>query len=134
MARAKKNKPTVTTILLVVEGPTEKIYFERLKGLERYSSLKIRPGLPKHSNLTTLLDYAKDEQASGAYDYVWLLFDRDVLQTQKLPKTTLDLSQILVERYQLSKELKQTLFNSIEDIYNPKKKIKIKNEKNKRKK
>jgi hypothetical protein len=91
MARAKKNKPTVTTILLVVEGTTEKIYFERLKGLERYSSLKIRPDLPKHSNLTTLLDYAKDEQASGAYDYVWLIFDRDVLQTQKLPKTTLDL-------------------------------------------
>ncbi|MCR5125387.1 MAG: RloB family protein [Treponema sp.] len=91
MARAKKNKPTVTTILLVVEGTTEKIYFERLKGLERYSSLKIRPDLPKHSNLTTLLDYAKNEQASGAYDYVWLLFDRDVLQTQKLPKTTLDL-------------------------------------------
>ena len=49
-------------------------------------------------------------------------------------KTTLDLSQILVERYQLSKELKQTLFNSIEDIYNPKKKKKIKNETNKRKK
>ena len=91
MARAKKNKPTVTTILLVVEGTTEKIYFERLKGLERYSSLKIKPDLPKHSNLTTLLDYAKDEQASGAYDYVWLLFDRDVLQTQKHPKTTLDL-------------------------------------------
>ena len=37
----------------------QKIYFERLKGLERYSSLKIRPDLPKHSNLTTLLDYAK---------------------------------------------------------------------------
>lgn len=91
MARAKKNKPTVTTILLVVEGTTEKIYFERLKGLERYSSLKIRPDLPKHSNLTTLLDYAKKEQKSGAYDYVWLLFDRDILLTQSLPKTTLDL-------------------------------------------
>ncbi len=91
MARAKKNKPTVTTILLVVEGTTEKIYFERLKGLERYSSLKIRPDLPKHSNLTTLLDYAKKEQKSGAYDYVWLLFDRDILLTQNLPKTTLDL-------------------------------------------
>lgn len=91
MARAKKNKTANTTILLVVEGTTEKIYFERLKGLERYSSLKIRPDLPKHSNLTTLLDYAKNEQKSGAYDYVWLLFDRDVLQTQNLPKSTLEL-------------------------------------------
>ena len=68
MARAKKNKPTVTTILLVVEGMTEKIYFERLKGLERYSSLKIKPDLRKHSNLTTLLDYAKDEQASHLHN------------------------------------------------------------------
>ena len=91
MARAKKNKTANTTILLVVEGTTEKIYFERLKGVERYSSLKIRPDLPKHSNLTTLLDYAKNEQKSGAYDYVWLLFDRDVLQTQNLPKSTLEL-------------------------------------------
>lgn len=91
MARQKKTKTTLTTILLVVEGTTEKIYFERLKGLEKYSSLKIRPDVPKHSNLTTLLNYAKNEQASGAYDYVWLLFDRDVLQSQKIPKQTLDL-------------------------------------------
>ena len=89
--RARKNKPAQKTMLLVVEGTTEKIYFERLKGLERYSSLKIRPDLPKHSNLRTLLDYAKEEQKSGAYDYVWLVFDRDVLLTQKLPKATLDL-------------------------------------------
>ena len=40
--RARKNKPAQKTMLLVVEGTTEKIYFERLKGLERYSSLKIR--------------------------------------------------------------------------------------------
>lgn len=89
--RARKNKPVQKSMLLVVEGTTEKIYFERLKGLERYSSLKIRPDLPKHSNLKTLLDYAKEEQKSGAYDYVWLVFDRDVLLTQKLPKATLDL-------------------------------------------
>ena len=29
--RAKKNKPVQKTMLLVVEGTTEKIYFERLK-------------------------------------------------------------------------------------------------------
>ena len=91
MARQSKNKPTNTSILLVVEGTTEKIYFERLKGLERYSSLKIRPELPKHSDLTTLLDYAKKEQKSGAYDYVWLLFDRDILLTQNLQKSTSEL-------------------------------------------
>lgn len=91
MARIKKNIPTYKTMLLVVEGSTEKIYFERLKGFEKYSSLKIRPDAPKHSNLTSLLEFAKKEQKSGAYDYVWLVFDRDVLLTQNLPKATLDL-------------------------------------------
>lgn len=91
MARAKKNKPVKNNLLLVVEGTTEKIYFERLKGLERYATLRIKPDLPKHSNLQSLLEYAKKEQKSGAYDYVWLVFDRDVLLTQNLPKTTLDL-------------------------------------------
>jgi len=91
MARAKKNKPLPKSILVVVEGETERIYFERLKGFERYTTLRIKPDLPKHSNLTTLLDYAKKEKNSKAYDYVWILFDRDVLLTQNLPKTTLDL-------------------------------------------
>lgn len=91
MARIKKNKETLTTILLVVEGTTEKIYFERLKGLEKYSSLKIRPDLPKHSDITALINYAKKEQKTKVYDYVWLLFDRDVLLTQNHPKATLDL-------------------------------------------
>ena len=91
MARARKNKPLPKTILLVVEGETERIYFERLKAFERYSTLRIKPDLPKHSNITTLLDYAKKEKNSKAYDYVWILFDRDVLLTQNLPKTTLDL-------------------------------------------
>lgn len=89
--RSKKNKTAQKTMLLVVEGTTERIYFERLKGYERYSSLKIKPDLPKHSNLKTLLEHAKSEQKTGAYDYVWLLFDRDILLTQKLSKPTLDL-------------------------------------------
>ncbi len=91
MARAKKNKPVKNNLLLVVEGTTEKIYFERLKGLEKYTTLIIKPALPKHSNLQSLLDYAKKEQKTSVYDYVWLVFDRDVLLTQNLPKSTIDL-------------------------------------------
>ena len=91
MARTKKNKQTLKTILLVVEGTTEKIYFERLKGLERYSTLRIKPDLPKHSSIQSLLDYAKKEQKTGVYDYVWLVFDRDILLSQNLPKSILDL-------------------------------------------
>ena len=91
MARTKKNIPAPKSMLLVVEGTTEKIYFERLKGMERYAALKIKPDLPKHSNLQALLDYAKKEQNTGAYDYVWLVFDRDVLLTQNLSQKTLEL-------------------------------------------
>ncbi|MBO6132055.1 MAG: RloB domain-containing protein [Treponema sp.] len=91
MARAKKNKPLPKSILVVVEGETERIYFERLKGFERYTTLRIKPDLPKHSNIKTLLDYAKKEQNSGVYDYIWLLFDRDILLTQNLPKSTFEL-------------------------------------------
>ena len=91
MARAKKNKPTHTSILLVVEGDTERIYFERLKGFERYTSLIIEPKIPSHGDIKRLLDYAKKGKNSKTYDYVWILFDRDVLLTQNLPKTTLDL-------------------------------------------
>ena len=64
--RAKKNKPVQKTMLLVVEGTTEKIYFERLKGYEKYSSLKIKPDLPKHSNLKTLLEHATIEQETNS--------------------------------------------------------------------
>lgn len=91
MARAKKNKPTHTSILLVVEGDTERIYFERLKGFERYTSLIIEPKIPSHGDIKRLLDYAKKGKNSKTYDYVWILFDRDVLLTQNLPKKTLDL-------------------------------------------
>ncbi|MBR1614670.1 MAG: RloB domain-containing protein [Treponema sp.] len=91
MPRKIKKTPLKRTILLVVEGETEKIYFERLKGFERYSSLKIEPKLPKHSDLTTLVEFAKKEKRSGVYDFVWLVFDRDVLLTQNIPKTTLEL-------------------------------------------
>ena len=91
MARAKKNEPLPKSILVVVEGETERIYFERLKGFERYTTLRIKPDLPKHSNIKTLLDYAKKEQNSGVYDYIWLLFDRDILLTQNLPKSTFEL-------------------------------------------
>ncbi len=91
MARQKNNKQTFKTLLLVVEGATEKIYFERLKALERYTTIRIKPDLPKHSSLQSLLDYAKKEQKTGAYDYVWLVFDRDILFSQNLPKATLDL-------------------------------------------
>lgn len=91
MARAKKNKPTHTSILLIVEGDTERIYFERLKGFERYTSLIIEPKIPSHGDIKRLLDYAKKGKNSKTYDYVWILFDRDVLLTQNLPKKTLDL-------------------------------------------
>ena len=89
MARRKIKTPAYKTILLVVEGETEQIYFERLKAFEKYPNLRIKPEMPKHSNIGTLLDFAKKEAKSKAYDAVWLLFDRDVLKTQNISKDIL---------------------------------------------
>lgn len=89
MARRQIKRPVYKTVLLVVEGETEQIYFERLKALEKYQNLRIRPEMPKHSNIGTLLEYAKKEAKSKAYDSVWLLFDRDVLKTQNIHKDIL---------------------------------------------
>lgn len=91
MPRKQIKTPVYKSILLVVEGETEKIYFERLKALERFSNLRIKPDLPKHSDLRSLIDYAKAEAKTKAFDSVWVLFDRDVISTQNISKELLEI-------------------------------------------
>lgn len=91
MPRKQIKTPVCKSILLVVEGETEKIYFERLKALERFSNLRIKPDLPKHSDLKTLIEYAKDQAKEKVYDAVWVVFDRDVIQSQNISKAILEL-------------------------------------------
>ena len=67
------------TILLIVEGYTEKIYFSQMKFVENNQNVTIIPRMAKHSSLVTILETAIKEAKEKIYDSIWYVFDRDVL-------------------------------------------------------
>ena len=67
------------TILLIVEGYTEKIYFSQMKFVENNQNVTIIPRMAKHSSLVTILETAIKEAKEKIYDSIWCVFDRDVL-------------------------------------------------------
>lgn len=67
------------TFLLVVEGPTEKIYFSDVKTNGHIPGVTVTPKVAKHSDLNTILKTAITEFESGVYDSVWCVFDRDTI-------------------------------------------------------
>jgi hypothetical protein len=67
------------TILIIVEGYTEKIYFSQMKSVERIQGVTIIPRLAKHSSLISILDTAIKEYKENVYDSIWCVFDRDTL-------------------------------------------------------
>lgn len=82
ISKIKANK----TILLVVEGPTEKIYFLDVKASLHIPGVTVTPKLSKHSDLNTILTTALTELDSGAYDSVWCIFDRDTIVAKGMSK------------------------------------------------
>jgi hypothetical protein len=68
-----------TTILLIVEGETEQIYFSQMKSFERLRTVTIKPKLAKYSSSVYILDEAIKAKNENVYDYIWCVFDRDVL-------------------------------------------------------
>jgi hypothetical protein len=81
VARKSKKIIPVRTILVVTEGSTEKIYFDSLRENLRIPGLNIIPREAKHSSLQHILTKAISENASGAYDSVWVVYDRDTQDT-----------------------------------------------------
>lgn len=67
------------TILLIVEGYTEKIYFSQMKFVENNQNVTIIPRMAKHSSLITILETAIKETYENIYDAIWCVFDRDIL-------------------------------------------------------
>ena len=67
------------TFLLVVEGPTEKIYFSDVKTNAHIPGVTVTPKIAKHSDLNTILKTSITEFETGAYDSVWCVFDRDTI-------------------------------------------------------
>lgn len=59
--KTNKIKPK-RTILLIVEGYTEKIYFSQMKVAENNQNISIIPRMAKHSSLSIILDTAIKER------------------------------------------------------------------------
>ena len=76
------------TILLVVEGETEQIYFSQVRADRHASSITITPRLAKHSSVKHILLAALSEHQSGAYDEIWCVFDRDTIVRDGLGEET----------------------------------------------
>lgn len=81
MPRKTNKIKTRKTVLLIVEGYTEKIYFSQLKFAENNQNVTITPRMAKHSSLLTILETAIQEAHTNIYDSIWCIFDRDVLLT-----------------------------------------------------
>lgn len=67
------------TILLIVEGETEQIYFSEMKSVERIPGITIIPKMASHSSVYHILKMALTEYDSLVYDSIWCVFDYDTL-------------------------------------------------------
>ncbi len=84
MAREKFVRKTNTTILLLVEGETEHIYFSQMKSLEQFLGVTVSPKIAKYSDPSHIITQALKENSEGIYDHIWCVFDCDVLK--EVPK------------------------------------------------
>lgn len=81
MARKINRRKLKDAVAIVGEGITEWHYFTDLKQTERYS-FKVKPELPKHSDVEAIVKKAKELLIDG-YDKVLCLFDMDRIYTDK---------------------------------------------------
>lgn len=81
MPRKLKTRRQNPTILLLVEGHTEQIYFNQLRRFERFQ-ITIKPEIPKSISPIEIIKTAlkKQKENNGQYDYIWCVFDCDILK------------------------------------------------------
>lgn len=84
MPRKTNRIQSNTTILLVLEGQTEQLYFSEMRIIERIPGITIVPKMAQHSDLFHVLKNAKTENETGVYDSVWCVFDTDTLITNTI--------------------------------------------------
>lgn len=83
MARRVKTRKHNKTILLVVEGETEQIYFSQMKSYERLAGITVVPKLAKRSSPIHIMKEAIKANDDAIYDYIWCVFDRDSITATK---------------------------------------------------
>lgn len=84
MPRKTNRIQSNTTILLVLEGQTEQLYFSEMRIVERIPGITIIPKMAQHSDLYHVLKNAKSENETGVYDSIWCIFDTDTLKTNNI--------------------------------------------------
>ncbi len=90
--KVKSNK----TVLIVVEGQTEFIYFSEMNIFERIPGITILPKTSSHSDIKHVLETALNEFDSGVYDSIWCVFDKDTFEQDNIEgKMTRLLNKIL---------------------------------------
>ncbi len=91
MPRKTNRIQSNTTILLVLEGQTEQLYFSEMRLIERIPGITIIPKMAQHSDLFHVLKNAKTENETGVYDSVWCVFDTDTLKSNNISSELIDL-------------------------------------------
>ena len=84
MPRKTNKIPSNKTILIVVEGQTEQIYFSEMNVYERNKGISVTTRKASHSDIGHIINSAISENSSGVYDSIWCVFDRDTVQRDNL--------------------------------------------------
>lgn len=84
MPRKTNKVQSNKTILIVVEGQTEFIYFSEMNIFERIPGITILPKTASHSDIGHVLETALKENDSGVYDSIWCVFDRDTFEQDNI--------------------------------------------------
>ncbi|MBN2736053.1 MAG: RloB domain-containing protein [Spirochaetales bacterium] len=81
MARRSGFRAPRTTLLLVVEGETEQIYFNQLKADLRVTNLSIEPKIAPRKDPLNIVERAVLENSKKDFDYTWCIFDLDTISS-----------------------------------------------------
>ncbi|MDR2607090.1 MAG: RloB family protein [Treponema sp.] len=80
MSREKAGRRLKPMYLILVEGNTERIYFEELWNCNPRPGFTIKLKKAKHGNPGPLVQEAMRERAEGVYNFIWCVYDCDVFQ------------------------------------------------------
>jgi hypothetical protein len=80
MAREKAGRQLKPMYLILVEGATERIYFEELWDCNPRPGFTIKIKKAKHGNPEPLVHEALRERDEGVYNFIWCVYDCDVFQ------------------------------------------------------
>ena len=83
MARKSDFRKPKKTMLIIVEGETELIYFKQLRADNRLMNLTIEPKVSPRKDPESIVERADIENLKKEFDYTWCIFDLDTIEKNK---------------------------------------------------